>query len=400
MPKKKTDELQPNEYSISIAKNVEAVEEFRSTWEQWQWHPNSDIDFYLTIIDSRSEILRPHVILINRKGSPVAMLVGRIEDHYLEIKFGYKTILRPKLRILRIVYGGLLGDQSKPIADIFIREIFKEIKQRNIEAIHFENLRVDSVMYRLSRANFGVLCGHDSRKKNVHWKMVMPDEINTFYKKLKSKHRYWLRRMPRLLEKDYPGKVKLRTFQNREDVLLLCNDVEKIAKKTYQRGIGSGFVNNLENQRRMALEADRGWLRAYILYINDRPCAFWIGELYRRRFYLAFTGYDPVFKKYELGTIVFTKMLDDLCTLTGNVREMDFGFGDAFYKQRFGDCKWEEASITIFAPTFKGLGINLLSNLNFIMSLSVEFLLNKTKLTDRIKKKWRNRSLKYRSHDG
>jgi hypothetical protein len=42
------------------------------------------------------------------------------------------------------------------------------------------------------------------------------------------------------------------------------------------------------------------------------------------------------------------------------IPRMDFGLGDAFYKQRFGTEGWEEASVFIFAPTLRGLVFNVL----------------------------------------
>ena len=40
------------------------------------------------------------------------------------------------------------------------------------------------------------------------------------------------------------------------------------------------------------------------------------------------------------------KMLDDLCGL--KVKEIDFGFGDALYKNRYGDESWENSQSTYF----------------------------------------------------
>lgn len=131
-----------------------------------------------------------------------------------------------------------------------------------------------------------------------------------------------------------------------------------MARLTYQRRLGSGFVNDAAHQRRCRLVAQNGRLRGYVLYVDDRPKAFWCGTLYKGVFHLAWTGYDPEWKQYELGTVVFLKMVEGLCE--EKIREIDFGLGAAFYKERFGDRSSEEASIRIYSPTIRGVVINCL----------------------------------------
>ena len=142
--------------------------------------------------------------------------------------------------------------------------------------------------------------------------MTSPDSLDDFLKKMTSKHRYWLRRLPRVLERDYSGKVTYKCYQRGDDLDRLFVDAEEIAKKTYQRDLGAGFVDNAEMRQRLFLSADKGRLRAYLLYVDDKPCAFWIGTLYGKVFYLDFTGYDAAFKRYEPGTILLMWVIEDL----------------------------------------------------------------------------------------
>ena len=54
---------------------------------------------------------------------------------------------------------------------------------------------------------------------------------------------------------------------------------------------------------------------------------------------------------------MFLKLVESLCR--EGVAEIDFGLGDALYKQRFGDECWEDGSVFIFAPTLKARWLNL-----------------------------------------
>ena len=42
----------------------------------------------------------------------------------------------------------------------------------------------------------------------------------------------------------------------------------------------------------------------------------------------------------------------------GGAQKIDFGFGDAKYKEVICNENWQEASVYIFSPTFKAMRIN------------------------------------------
>lgn len=50
---------------------------------------------------------------------------------------------------------------------------------------------------------------------------------------------------------------------------------------------------------------------------------------YRRRLHLLFTGCESEFHKYKAGMIVLMRMIEDLFRESPDIRELDFGFGDA-----------------------------------------------------------------------
>jgi CelD/BcsL family acetyltransferase involved in cellulose biosynthesis len=51
------------------------------------------------------------------------------------------------------------------------------------------------------------------------------------------------------------------------------------------------------------LALQRGWLRLYVLRLNERPAACLYGFLYGRKFYFYQSGFDPAFEKYSVGMI-------------------------------------------------------------------------------------------------
>lgn len=108
-------------YTVSIAKSLSEVETLREIWESLQRHPNSDIDFYKTVIEFGEGIQRPHAILIRRDDGHAAIVAGRIESLRLPFRFGYKRITEILVRSLTVVYGGVLGTPSPKIPGCFFR---------------------------------------------------------------------------------------------------------------------------------------------------------------------------------------------------------------------------------------------------------------------------------------
>jgi Acetyltransferase (GNAT) domain len=386
------------EYEVKVIRSIQEVEELRSIWEKMQCHPNVDIDYYLTIVDSMADILQPHVILFYQNGQPQALAVGRLERKNMGITLGYKTLFQFKVPCLTILYGGLLGNWSQEISHLLVAELMNALKRNEAAVAWFNLLRSDTHIYEMARKEPSFVCRDHVIETNPHWKMTLPNNLNDFLQKMTSKHRYWLNRLPRVLEKDFPGKIAYKIYQNKIHLEKMFTDAEEVAKKTYQRNIDAGFVDNNIMRRRLAMSADRGWLRAYLLYVDEKPCAFWIGTLYGKVFHLDFTGYDTAYKHYEPGTILFMRMIEDLTN--GKIEEIDFGFGDAFYKQRFGDQHWSESSVYIYAPTIKGILLNAIRTINLIPYRYLLRLAERTNILQKIKRLWRDKLIRNKNGTG
>lgn len=372
-------------YSVGTATTIAEVERLRPIWQQFKPHLNADIDFYLTTVESRPSILRPHIVYIESGETIVAMAVGRIEESVCDLKIGYKLVCKPKMKSLTVIYGGLLGDLSCHVYELLLAELLNVVRRREVDVLTFHALPKECSLIEMAVKH----CRLTQNSPNVHWSMRSPKNMDEFFKKLGRKHRQWIRHLPRVLEKDCPGRVTQRCFSSEEDVSWLYNDVEKVAARTYQRGLGVGFINSHEDRSRLALAVSKGWLRAYVLYVDGNPCAFWIGTLYKKTFYLDFTGYDPLYQKYSPGIILFVKMLE--AVITEGVQTIDFGFGDAVYKRRFGDNQWQEISTVIYASTIRGKALHIMNFCASKLSLLGRVTMEKSELSDKVKKLWRNR---------
>jgi hypothetical protein len=379
----------PGGYEVMVGRSVDDVEKLRNVWQMMQWHPNADIDFYLTILRVRSEIVRPHVIYISKQGSPEAILVGRIERQSIHFKVGYWTFGRMHTVVLRIIHGGVMGNLCTTTAGVFMNQLLKALTQGESDAVLFHYLPEDSEFCSLIKTLPQFFCKDYQPENTKNWWVQLPASKDEFLNRMSSKHRYWIRRKERLLEKAYQGEVLFKWFRGKNELESLFRDAESVAKKTYQRGLGVGFIDDQENRKRYSLSAEKDWLRAYILYLKGEPVAFWIGTLYARTFYLDSTGFDPTLAEHELGKLLFVKMIDNLCA--DGVSRVDFGYGDAFYKRQFGEGHMPVTSIYVFAKTAKGISINMVRTIVSFINNTIQHVAKSTGFESRIKKYWRKK---------
>ena len=330
-------------------------------------------------------------MLLTKNGVVEAIVVGRIEEQRIVCNIGYKTLYKPKARVLYVEYGGILGNHSYANLCIILSEITSSLKKGEADIACFSGLRLDSDIYRLAKSEQAFFLRDYFAIPFEHWKMTLPPTIEGFQKTMSSKHRYWLRRMQRLLQEENTEEIVYKFFYDHEEVDRFCRDAEEVAKTSYQRGLGVGFADNGEMRKRLELSAEQKWLRGNIVYIGDKPIAFWLATLYGKTLYLDATGYNPSYRKYEPGTILFNKLIESIFYNDDGVEEIDFGFGDAFYKERYGNQHWQETSVYLFSFTFKSIKINAIRSLVMILSLFAERILKYFNLTARVKKLWRKK---------
>ena len=375
--------------SIRTFRTPSEIEEIREVWKSWQYHPNADIDFFLTVNRVRPQILRPHVMVLYRDNRPEAMLVGRIVNERIAFKIGYKTILKPRARMLRIASNGLLGNLSRANSEVLVKKILDTLRRGESDLAVLSNVRADSLVYQAATRVPGFLSRDFFPRLQPHRSMTIPATVEDFHRRLSPKVRKnskWTK-----LLREFPNRLRIDCIRETDGLERMFRDVEEIAGKTYQRGLGVGFQDSTEMRERLSLEAERGRLRAFILYLAGRPSAFWVGTVYQRTFHGDFVGYDPEYGQYSPGMFLMMRVIEGFCKGqgSGDVAQIDFGCGDAQYKQILCHEQWQEASLLIFAPNVKGFALFLLKTPMALAEHAVRKGLEKVRLLQRVKTLWR-----------
>ena len=377
---------------IRILRSVAEVEALREVWSAWGGHRDSDIDFVLMIIDSYREAVRPHVIALYRHGQPEALLIGRLEKKRLTFKIGYVSVFQPPVRCLTFVYGAVRGNGSAENTEILVREVLACLRRNEADTALLEFVPTDSPLFKLVLDLPGILGRDFHPSRQEHHLMAVPEDMEDVYRQMSGTRRKHIRSSVRKLESHPAGVPQIVCYRHVLELDRLFRDAEEIAKKTYQRGLGAGFSDTPDVRKRLELAAQKGWLRANLLYLGDRPVAFWIGMLYQETFVSEYMGYDPEFRQAAPGMVLIMRVVEGFCShkFGDRIKELDFGLGHAEYKAVLCSKSWFEAAVFVFSPTSKGLLLKSMRAITRIVDLTARRVLSSRDVFPRLKKLWRN----------
>ncbi|MGB7602785.1 MAG: GNAT family N-acetyltransferase, partial [Candidatus Sulfotelmatobacter sp.] len=374
-----------SEVSVKVLRTLPELEGIRREWESWPGNRDSEIETYLMCLRSIPATVRPHVVVVERDGEPDAILVGRIDMGHVSCHLGYLRLNLPA-KIMCFVYGALRGNPSPENCDLIVNSVVKSLSDGEADVAYMNFLKEESDLYRLATQKPGLLCRDHIRITQQHFATRLSASAEEFYKGLSSGARWQAKSKQKKLIKDFAGDVKIRCFRQAEELDAMIQDVEQVARKSYQRGIGVGFHDIPAVRSQLRLKAERGWLRGYVLYVSGKPSAFWIGDINEGTFGSDYLAYDAELGKYSPGMFLMYKVIEGFCEGNGGeVTALDFATGHAQYKQLLSNQGWTESSAYIFSPSVKGIGINVVRSLIEGAGQGIQTILRRTNLLQKVK---------------
>jgi hypothetical protein len=376
--------------SVEVIRNFEELDSIREFWEKVQWHPYTNLDYYLEFAREQQGFIAPYVVLLKMGGKPSSLLIGYIREIRLNLKIGYKTVFRPKARCIYIEYAGVLGDASFVNCVSLISKLQSCLHKGEADFAYFKFVKHDSKIFDTASQIPSFFLKDHFPLLNPHWAVTLPSSFDEYCKNRSKRIRESTRRVINRIEKKYGADLSIRCFQNEDDIAQAMKDIETVASKTYQRGLGVGFHSSNKAVNEWLFAADKKWLRAYVLYLNKQPCAFLTGLSYRNVYFIETLGFDMAYQFYSPGTYLFLQIIKELCA-DANISCIDMGLGDAEYKRRYCDQKWNDAAVYIYAPSINGLRINLARSFVALIDQNAKAVLNNIKMLSWVKKRWRRR---------
>lgn len=377
-----------NTTEVRVARSVDELEQLRSAWQTLPWpRVEGDVDFFLASLPPAGEA-RAFGALVLRDGIAQGGALARLERSPFGTKVGYRTVYEPKLRSVNVPYHAIVAREAEA-ASALIGALYGAADRGEADVVSLLGLRIDEPLYQAAVAHAGRGRRQAFSPRRQHWRLVLPETYEEFLATRSKSTRDSVKRYGRKLEKTFGEKLSLEVLREPADLERIVRDLDHVAAKTYQRGLGVAFTAGEEQRERLRLGLERRWFRTWILYLSGEPIAFWPGFVYNRIFTIGIPGYDPDYAEHRVGLYVQMRLIADLCG-DPDVDAIDYGRGDAEYKRRYGNEHWEEEDVIVFARTLRGLRINAARNAILGADAGARRALAATGLTDRVKKRWRS----------
>jgi Acetyltransferase (GNAT) domain len=359
-----------DEFTLHTVRDLHELQTLRECWKSWQTGRDSDIDFFSGVVRSRGNACRPNVLVLLRKGKPDALLVGLRDRRGIPLRIGSVTLLQPEVNVLQFVRGGLLGNASIENCRALVQAVMKSLAQGDADLALWEHLDERSALYLNAVQLPGVAMRDHCRKVREHWFLPQPKGLEAFLQSLGRSQRSKLRRKYNKFTKGFEGKFQVRSFRTPAELSMAIHDMEEIARNSVKRQLGFGFFNTTQSRKQLLVEAQQGWLRIYILYVEGKPVAFWKGTLYGNCLQSDHVGFDSSWSEFSPGIVLFLNVIDS-CR-ESQVEVIDFGTGNGQLYECFARLRRCEARAQIFAPRFTGLKLNLLQTLTHYTTLLIQ----------------------------
>jgi len=346
-----TDDL-----SLDVATSVRAVEKLKPIWRKWAHNLETDFDYYLDNLRNDSTILRPYVITVYRVGVAEGMLVGQVRKERVSTVVSFVKIPGPVVSVLEIVHGGRMGSQSPAIDGLLALQLCGATQSAEVDLVCLQRLPLQSELFRaLQRSTDSLI---KERVPHVFRYSVVPLSAppGKSARALSGKNSREIRRKTRILQRSFPGKTYVRCFSQPADLEAGIRDVASIDISTWQHYLGCGFLDARRRHENLVFCATRGWLRLYVMYVDQSPVAFLIGQHYNQTFYCQHAGYHPDFSRFSVGSLLTAQVLENLAA--AGVEQVDLGEGGQEHNRRLGCRLCEEGTVHVYSWTLRGICVN------------------------------------------
>jgi hypothetical protein len=382
-----------------VATTTQAIEDLRPVWRSWAHSLDTDFEYYLHILRTDPTILCPYVITVCEGGTAQAMLVGLLRRRKVLADISFIRIPGPIARALEVTRGGRLGRQSSAIDKMIALQLSASIKFGEVDLLCFQGLPLHSELLnhvcQLPRLGFKHRVAHTSYGSVLFLTASEGKRAPVFSGKIMRE----VRRKTRILQRAFPNKTRFKCFSDPAELDAGIRDVVTTAIKTWQYPLGCGLVNTSQVRESFKFFAKQGWLRIYVLYIDDLPCAFLIGQIYNNTFYCQYAGYDTSLARFSVGSLLTARALESLAS-TG-VQRVDLGEGTQEYNRRLGCQTCEQVRLHIYSPTLRGFWLNVFFATAQIAQVASRRIVSGLGM-NRIRKVWRDflvtRSMRRRIH--
>lgn len=349
--------------AVTVARTVAEVEGLRTLWLSLPpTNLDSDIDHFLAVVEGSPSVLRPHVVHIVHDGRDL-LVVARLVNQAFPLRVGYRAITTLSARAIVVSFGGILGART-PDDHAHVLATLRSQLRDEASVIIFQKVDVASPCFEQLQ-----LCGPGAyrltRPSVTTWSTELPESWAALLDQRSSKSRKQLRYDDNKLRRAYGDRLELRRLDTAEHRHRLVEDMRAVASVSYQSNLRVSVVDDPVQFALIKASMSMGRLRVWMLYVDQQPVAFWWGVAHDGTLLIGSPGFLPDYAKDRVGYYTLRRMIEDACADPA-ISRIDYGPGDADYKERFATSRVEVADVMLFtarAPSLLLRGLLRLEDL-------------------------------------
>ena len=327
------------------------AQEIKRFWLPLRISPESNWDLYWSSLRTRSECTGPYILSLHNENRLFGLLIGRVEKKHVSLRVSaYWRILSVPVRRIMINSIQIFSHQdSEDLLQRMVSRIVEDLRGGLADIALFEYMPEDSEIFQvLNKFELPLWMRDNIPERSIHRYLTLPSSFNEYQRA----HKGMMQKV-RKFERTYGGRFQYRLLNEVNEIDEFCSAAEMVSQKTYQRAIGVGFLNNEEDRGMIRMIAAQGTWIAFVALVDDKAVAFWSGCRYGSNVFLLWTSYDQDFQEFSPGLVSFTRLVEHL--MDEGATGIDWGSGDAVYKERLGNISRWEKRVCLYAPTIRGM---------------------------------------------
>lgn len=337
---------------------------------------------------------RTYAVLIYEDDEPAGLVTFTLKRWPLYVRAGeLKALTIPLTRCC--VLEEPIGPRSHVLYDRLFQEL-AESDELEFDVIYLEVVADDSFLatyLETSAAIAGRFREYRPQGTMEHHQIRFPPSLDAYWENVSPKTRRNLQRKVRKLGKDTKRKVRLVRFDGTSDLDTYVGDCSSISKRSYQfHLLGQGVQDEAEFLERSRAAAKHGWLRGYVLYLDDEPVAFMHGYQYRGVYLYIETAYDQELRKHSPGTVLHVMVLEDMYE-KDTPEIFEFGVhGDQ--KAAFGNHTYMAGQVFLIRPSIYPMAATGVYRLSDAATETAKKALDRFGVTNKVKQMMRRLSVR------
>jgi CelD/BcsL family acetyltransferase involved in cellulose biosynthesis len=344
---------------VTVARTPAEVDALAARWDGIPIEsPHASRALFALVDRAAGAGSRPHVVLIERSGAAPILVVGRVERRPFEVKAGYRVLFRARARWLSIVPGGVIGARTAEEHQQVIGVLRRSLARGEADILQLSKVEAGGPLHAATARRLAWYARGRVLSPLRNHRSALAGGFDAFLA-ARSKGTRW--RIRRRLKKwtESPDLTLWRVGAG-DDPDEVAAALDAVAGRSYQRGIGVGFVDDELHRGLVSWAVSGGPFRVWILNRGGMPLAYVNGVLHEKTFHLFETAFDASAADDEPGAILIARVLEELAA-EPDVDGFDYGFGDAQYKQSLSDSSVDVVDLLAFATRPRPLLLNSLN---------------------------------------